>query len=614
MLQIHKNYKLKLARTSTKELVSIITASSVGTMIEWYDFYIFGSLATVISTQFFPKENPTAAFLATLATYAAGLVARPFGALFFGRLGDLVGRKYTFMITLLLMGGSTLAIGLVPKYETIGFWAPVIILIVRLAQGLAIGGEYGGAATFVAEHSPVGRRGFWTSWIQITAIIAFVISLGVILIFKSLMTPTSWNDWGWRLPFLISVFMVGISVYIRKNMSESPLFARAKAAGKTSANPLKESFGNKANLKLVLLALFGITMGLGAMSWASVFYVQTFFIKFMFLDYDQTNIIVITGLVLGSGFSIVFGWLSDRIGRKPIIMLGLVLALICFRPIFQLMYQTTNLQHKTENKSLAKSDTKTEALIAPLTGSLMTTTTQHVYMDGTATTEIKKEIISAGEKQSPEISTTIKLNTSGEWKLILLIFILEVITTMTYGPLAAFLVEMFPLKIRYSSMSLPYHIGFGIFGGMCPVIATYLIEKAKLVNAGEYYLAGLNYPLVLMGITLLIGVLYLKEKTEVKSFISISAKKLNAVKRYAGIVWIMLGLTAAWLGIFKLGVPKLVSGNRDDLIFGIIVLFIITPVASIGLFFFGKYALQGEYDDNLISNTINTENNLVAVK
>ena len=378
------------AETSNKELVSIITASSVGTMIEWYDFYIFGSLATIISTQFFPKENPAVAFLATLATYAAGLVVRPFGALFFGRLGDLAGRKYTFMVTLLLMGGSTFAIGLIPKYEAIGFWAPVIILILRILQGLAIGGEYGGAATFVAEHSPEGQRGFWTSWIQITAIIAFVISLGVILIIKSLMNTHSWNEWGWRLPFLISVFMVAISVYIRKNMAESPLFANAKASGKTSTNPLMESFGNKANLKLVLLALFGLLMGLGATSWASVFYVQTFFLKFMLVDYDQTNTIIMTGLIIGAGFSIFFGWLSDRVGRKPIIMLGLLLALVCFRPIFQVMYQTANLQHKTDNKELFKVDVKPEALSLSLATPVNITTTQHIYTDGTIATEVKK--------------------------------------------------------------------------------------------------------------------------------------------------------------------------------------------------------------------------------
>ena len=379
------------AETSKKELVSIITASSVGTMIEWYDFYIFGSLATIISTQFFPKENPALAFLATLATYAAGLLVRPFGALFFGRLGDLIGRKYTFMVTLLLMGGSTFAIGLIPKYETIGVWAPVIILILRLLQGLAIGGEYGGAATFVAEHSPADKRGFWTSWIQITAMTAFVISLGVILIIKSLMDTSSWNEWGWRLPFLISIFMVAISVYIRKNMAESPLFAEAKAAGKTSANPLKESFGNKANLKLVLLALFGVLMGLGATSWASVFYVQTFFLKFMLVDYDQTNTIIMTGLVLGAGFNIFFGWLSDRVGRKLIIMLGLFLSLVCFRPIFQVMYQTTNLQHKTEDKELLKVDLRSEAQPVSLAQSINITTARHVYTDGTVTTEVKKE-------------------------------------------------------------------------------------------------------------------------------------------------------------------------------------------------------------------------------
>ena len=584
------------AETSKKELVSIITASSVGTMIEWYDFYIFGSLATIISTQFFPKENPALAFLATLATYAAGLLVRPFGALFFGRLGDLIGRKYTFMVTLLLMGGSTFAIGLIPKYETIGVWAPVIILILRLLQGLAIGGEYGGAATFVAEHSPADKRGFWTSWIQITAMTAFVISLGVILIIKSLMDTSSWNEWGWRLPFLISIFMVAISVYIRKNMAESPLFAEAKAAGKTSANPLKESFGNKANLKLVLLALFGVLMGLGATSWASVFYVQTFFLKFMLVDYDQTNTIIMTGLVLGAGFNILFGWLSDRIGRKLIIMLGLILSLVCFRPIFQVMYQTTNLQYKTKDKELLKVDSKSEAHPVSLAASVSITTPQHIYTDGPAATEIKKEIQGADQNQAPEISTSIKLNAADKWKLIFLVFLLEIILTMTYGPLAAFLVEMFPLKIRYSSMSLPYHIGFGIFGGMCPVIATYLIEKAKLANTGDYYLAGLSYPLTLMAISFFIGVIYLKDHIGAKSIIAVSPKILNAIKRYAGFIWIILGIASAWFGIFKLGLSKINAGGQDDLIFGIIALFIITPIASVGLILFGKYALQGEYD------------------
>ena len=586
--------------TSKKELVSIITASSVGTMIEWYDFYIFGSLATIISTQFFPKENPAVAFLATLATYAAGLVVRPFGALFFGRLGDLVGRKYTFMVTLLLMGGSTFAIGLIPKYEAIGFWAPVIILILRILQGLAIGGEYGGAATFVAEHSPAGQRGFWTSWIQITAIIAFVISLGVILIIKNLMNTHSWNEWGWRLPFLISVFMVAISVYIRKNMAESPLFANAKAAGKTSTNPLMESFGNKANLKLVLLALFGLLMGLGATSWASVFYVQTFFLKFMLVDYDQTNTIIMTGLIIGAGLSIFFGWLSDRVGRKPIIMLGLLLALVCFRPIFQVMYQTANLQHKTENKELFKVDVKQETLPLSLATPVNITTTQHIYTDGTIATEVKKVMPGAEQRQPPEISTTIKLNWADKWKLIGMIFILEFILTMTYGPLAAFLVEMFPLKIRYSSMSLPYHLGFGIFGGMCPVIATYLIEKAKQVNPDNYYLAGLTYPLTLMAISLVIGLLYLKDDVGGKLIMAISPNILNPVKRYAGIIWILLAIASAWFGVFKLGLPKINAGTQEDLIFGIIALFIITPVAAIGLLIFGKYALQGEYDDGVV--------------
>jgi MFS family permease len=586
-----------LSKTSSKELVSVITASSVGTLIEWYDFYIFGSLATIISTQFFPKENPAAAFLATLATYAAGLVVRPFGALFFGRLGDLIGRKYTFMVTLMLMGGSTFLIGLIPKYETIGFWAPVIILILRLMQGLAIGGEYGGAATFVAEHSPVNKRGFWTAWIQITSIISFIISLVIILVVKNLLSSIAWIDWGWRIPFLVSVFMVVISVYMRKNMAESPLFAKAKAEGRTSTNPLKESFGNKENLKIVLLALFGVTMGLGAISWASVLYMQTFLIKIIAVNYDQTNSIVIIGLLMGAGFTIVFGWLSDRVGRKPLIIFSLLLSLTCFRPIFEGMYQTINPQHKTENSSAFTIETKAEALPSPDNDSLLTTTGKHFYSDGMIVTTVKKETVHAGKKTKSENVQSITINAADKWKLIILVFLLEVITCMAYGPLAAFLVDMFPLKIRYSSMSLPYHIGFGIFGGMCPVIATYLIGKAKLSNTDNYYLAGLNYPLVLIGVTLIICIFYLRESHHIKSIIPFSAKKLNKVKQYGGIIWMLAGMAAAWFGIFKLGIPKLNTGTQDDLIFGIIVLFFITPVASIGMLIFGKYSLQGAYDE-----------------
>ncbi len=585
------------SKTSNKELISIITASSVGTLIEWYDFFIFGSLATIISTQFFPKENPAAAFLATLATYAAGFVVRPFGALFFGRLGDLVGRKYTFMITLLLMGGSTVAIGLVPKYESIGFWAPVIILILRLLQGLAIGGEFGGATTFVAEHSPLAKRGYWTSWIQITAIIAFVISLSLILLIKSLLDTTAWLDWGWRIPFLVSIFMIAISVYIRKNMAESPLFAKAKAEGKTSTNPLKESFGNKVNLKVVLLALFGVTAGLGAASWASVFYVQTFLLKIMFLDYNQTNSIIITGLILGAGFNIFFGWLSDYIGRKPLIMLGLLLAVLCYRPIYAKMYQTIDLNHKVENKEALKSETKREALLNTNKDSLITTTTQHFYNDGTTYTEVKKEMTNKSKKEIPEIIKTVKINITDKWILIIMVFLLEFITTMSFGPLAAFLVEMFPIKIRYSSLSFPYHVGVGIFGGMSPVIATYMIEKAKLANIENYYLTGLSYPIIAMAVTFVIGIMYLKENNELKPIISIHTKFWNKVKRYAGLLWLILGIAAAYFGVFKFGLPKVNSANHEDFIFGIIITFLITPLATTGLLLFGKYALSGEYDE-----------------
>jgi len=584
---------LKPTKPSSKSLISIIAASSVGTIIEWYDFFIFGSLATIISTQFFPKENPVAAFLATLATFSAGLVVRPLGALVFGKMGDMIGRKYTFMITLVLMGGSTVAIGLVPTYESIGFVAPLIVLILRLVQGLAIGGEYGGAATYVTEQSPVNQRGFWTSFIQASTGTAFILSISVILLTKSLMDSSSWESWGWRIPFLVSVFMVTVSVYMRKRMSESPLFAKAKAEGKTSSNPLKESFGNKENLKIILLAFFGLTVGGGTIGWVGV-YAQSFLIRTMKMDFGQANAVMIIGILLGIPFFFLFGWLSDRIGRKYLLMLGILAGIIGFRPIFNNMYQVTNLQHKIEKKAAKIITTETQPL--PENHSLVITTTQHFYTDGTISKEIKKDITGKVTRNS-EMLTTITVTNTDKWKLIFLVFLLEFIFTLSYGPLAAFIVEMFPLKIRYTSISLPYHFGYGIFGGMAPYFATYLVEKANDANKPDYYLAGLNYPILLMSINLVIGLIYLKENNREHSLRLMPASFMNQIKKWLGIVWIAMAFIAAWYGIFKMGIPKIMSGNQEDIVFGIIIMLIITPVSALGLFFFGKYALQGEYDE-----------------
>ena len=518
-------------KTSTKGLAAIIGASSVGTLIEWYDFYIFGSLATIIATQFFPKDNPTAAFLSTLATFAAGFVVRPFGALFFGRLGDLIGRKYTFMVTLILMGGATFAIGLVPKFETIGYFAPFLVLVLRLLQGLALGGEYGGAATYVAEHSPKGQRGFWTSWIQITATAGLFISLGVILITKNSMEKAAWEDWGWRIPFLVSIVMVYISVLIRKNMAESPLFAKAKAEGKTSTNPLKESFGKKENFKMVLLALFGATMGQGVVWYTGQFYAQTFLLKIMNIDFDQANKLLIIALMMGTPFFVLFGWLSDKVGRKPIMLAGMLLAVFCYRPIYEKMYQTGNLANKIEITADTKVEVKRELAPKSTTDSLITTTTTKTYEDGATYKEVKKVTTIAGKAEvdqlQPDITKTIKINDSDTWVLIWMIFIQLIFVTMAYGPIAAFLVELFPVKIRYTSMSLPYHIGNGIFGGLMPAIATYLVTTAKDANsvaekAGQAvvntqpYLEGLKYPMIVAAICFVIGLIYIKEDRGVR--------------------------------------------------------------------------------------------------
>jgi MFS family permease len=518
-----------MAEKKPQSLAAIIAASSVGTMIEWYDFYIFGSLATIIATKFFPAGNPTAAFLSTLATFAAGFVVRPFGAIFFGRLGDLIGRKYTFMVTLLLMGGATFLIGLIPSYETIGFMAPVLVLLLRLLQGLALGGEYGGAATYVAEHSPADKRGFWTSWIQITATAGLFVSLIVIQLTQNSMSKEDFNEWGWRVPFLVSIVMVYVSVLIRKNMHESPLFSKAKAEGKTSTNPLKESFGNRYNFKFVLLALLGATMGQGVVWYTGQFYALSFLQKVMAIDLQQSNSLMTYALMLGTPFFVLFGWLSDKIGRKGIMLAGMLIAILSYRTIYEKMYQTTNVKNKTEITEKTTVDV-TRALVkkngVETKDSLITTTTTKEFTDGTKYEE--KNIVTvladaAATPIKPEIKKTVTINDSDKWSLIWLVFIQVIFVTMVYGPIAAFLVEMFPTRIRYTSMSLPYHIGNGVFGGLLPTIATALVASAGKANdaaqeAGNAlpyaapYLEGLWYPIAIAGICFIIGLLYINGK------------------------------------------------------------------------------------------------------
>ncbi len=456
---------------NTKKLISVIAASSVGTLIEWYDFYIFGSLAAVIATKFFPAGNPTLALLSTLATFAAGFVVRPFGALFFGRLGDLVGRKYTFLLTLVLMGMSTFLIGCIPSYETIGYLAPVLVLLLRLLQGLALGGEYGGAATYVAEHAPIGKRGFWTSWIQTTATAGLFFSLLVIITVKGNLSPEEFITWGWRIPFWISILMVGVSVLIRMQMQESPLFTAAKKAGTVSSHPLRDSFANKYNFKFVLLALLGATMGQGVVWYTGQFYALSFLQNTLKIDVAQASQLIMLALLFATPFFVFFGWLSDQIGRKWIMLTGMLLAVCCYRPIYSSMYEIG--------------------------------------------LHASKGVLVPG----------LLLDSASFWKMVLLVFVQVLFVTMVYGPIAAFLVELFPTRIRYTSMSLPYHVGNGIFGGLLPAIATYLTTRAMQLNevalksgsALPYekpYLEGLWYPIVIAGISFLIGMIYIKEKKQ----------------------------------------------------------------------------------------------------
>ena len=491
---------------NTKSIWKVIGASSMGTLIEWYDFFIFGSLSIVISTKFFPADNPTAAFLSTLATFVAGFVVRPFGALFFGRLGDIIGRKYTFMVTLMLMGGATFLIGCIPSYASIGFWAPLLVLILRFLEGLALGGDNGGAATYVADHAPLGQRGYWTSWIQTTATFGLFISLVVILLTKGFLSESQFDSWGWRVPFLLSLVMVYVSYLIRKKMKESPEFSKAKAEGKTSTNPLKESFGNRYNLKFVLLALFGAAMGQGVVWYTGQFYSMSFMKTVMHLQSDQADTILGIALLLGTPFFVVFGWLSDKVGRKWIMLGGMLLAVLTYRPIYESMYQLSNAEQKV------KVNETTEAPSGPQsTETISITKTQ--YEDQTEVTRTSMIHQSGKLKGQPMTKTTVHLAGKNYMLLVLLIFIQVIYITMVYGPIAAFLVELFPVKIRYTSMSLPYHVGNGIFGGLLPAVSTYLTTNAEASATPQFYLAGLWYPIIIAIVCFIIGSIYINNKS-----------------------------------------------------------------------------------------------------
>lgn len=447
---------------TTSEIWKVIIASALGTMIEWYDFYIFGSLATVIATQFFPKENPTAALLSTLATFGAGFAARPFGALVFGRVGDLVGRKYAFLVTLLIMGGATTLIGILPSYAAIGILSPLILLLIRITQGLALGGEYGGAAVYVAEHVPDNRRGYYTSFIQITATLGLFISLLVILATRQTMSKDAFNAWGWRVPFLLSIFLVGISVYIRSKMKESPLFAKLKTEGKTSKSPLKDSFGNSANWKVILTVLFGAAAGQAVVWYTGQFYVNAWLKTALKIDAVTSDTVVALALLCGMPFFVVFGALSDKIGRKKVMMAGNLIAAIFTYPIFKLI--------KSYGGEIVQSvDAAGKAVVDAAGKPVMVAQNPNTFMIG------------------------------------FLIFILVIFVTMVYGPIAAFLVESFPAKIRYTSVSLPYHIGNGYFGGFLPLIAT-----AVVASTGDIF-AGLYFPIAIALMTFVVGSLLLKE-------------------------------------------------------------------------------------------------------
>src|SRR6266403_1160246 len=444
-------------------------------MIEWYDFYIFGSLATVIAPLFYPQGNNTLALIAYLSTFAVGFVVRPFGALFFGRIGDLVGRKYAFLVTLLIMGGATALIGFLPTYATIGLAAPIILLLIRILQGLALGGEYGGAAVYVAEHVPDKRRGFYTSFIQITATLGLFVSLAVILIIQNTMSKPAFASWGWRLPFIVSIFLVAISLYVRLRMKESPIFRHLKSAGMTSAQPLKDAFAKADNLKRVLVSLFGATAGQGVVWYTGQFYALFYLQTILKVNTKTANIIIAIALLCAMPFFTVFGAISDKIGRKWLMLGACLLAVVTYIPIYKAMQSAAGnnvVTVKSAKNKVTGATTLTAMTTDPVTNAL----------------------VPAKEAPNPNVPM-----------LVFLVFIQVIYVCMVYGPIAAYLVEAFPAKIRYTSLSLPYHIGNGVFGGLLPLIGLWSCAATGNI------LAGLYYPMIVASMTVVIGGLLLKE-------------------------------------------------------------------------------------------------------